>query len=275
LTRTGYLILDAVGKVVDANDEYVRLSGHSELREIRGRSVVEWTAERAQKKNAEAVARCAKDGFIRDFVTEYTDKSGKITPVEINAKVEGEGESLRIISLCRDISERKRIEEELAEMSDEMDRFFQMSGDMLCIASTDGFFKKLNPAWEAVLGFSVRELLSRKFVEFIHPEDVGPTFREVEKQINGGSTIHFVNRYRCKDGAYKSLEWTATPAKGGTILFASARDITERERRENEMARRAEEMEIFYKASLGREERIIELKEEVRALREELGRGGA
>ena len=110
-TDTGYLITDKEGKVIDANREYVRLTGHSELGEILGRSVIEWTAAHEKQKNAEALARCVKDGFIRDLVIDYVDGENRITPVEINAKVTRGGESLRIISLCRDISDRKRAEE--------------------------------------------------------------------------------------------------------------------------------------------------------------------
>jgi PAS domain S-box-containing protein len=114
-TDTGFLILDRQGMVLDANREYVRLTGHRELREILGRCVTEWTAADAKQKNAEAVARCVRDGKIRNFVTEYVDKIGRITPIEINATVEGKGESLRIVSLCRDITERKRAEADLRE----------------------------------------------------------------------------------------------------------------------------------------------------------------
>jgi two-component system, cell cycle sensor histidine kinase and response regulator CckA len=110
-TDTGYLITDKEGKVIDANREYVRLTGHSELGEILGRSVIEWTAAHEKQKGAEAVARCVKDGFIRDLVIDYVDGENRITPVEINAKVTRGGGSLRIISLCRDISDRKRAEE--------------------------------------------------------------------------------------------------------------------------------------------------------------------
>lgn len=109
-TGTGYLILDSEGRVVDANAEYVRLTGHAELRDILGKSVTEWTAEYEKEKNATAIARCVKDGFIKDLVIDYVDGNGRITPVEISATVDKIGASLRIISLCRDITVRKRAE---------------------------------------------------------------------------------------------------------------------------------------------------------------------
>ncbi len=111
-TETGYLILDGEGKVIDANSKYVHLTGRRELRDILGKPVTEWTAEYEKEKNAEAVARCTKDGFVRNLVIDYEDGNGRITPVEINATVVRDGTSLRIISLCRDITERRRTEKE-------------------------------------------------------------------------------------------------------------------------------------------------------------------
>ena len=105
-TATGYLILDAQGCVLDANPEYVRLSGHSELKDILGQSVMQWTAD--QEKNQNALAQCAKDGFIRNLVIDYVDASGHITPVEINATIVMEGNSPQVVSLCRDVTERQK-----------------------------------------------------------------------------------------------------------------------------------------------------------------------
>jgi diguanylate cyclase (GGDEF)-like protein/PAS domain S-box-containing protein len=116
-TNTGYLILDSEGKVIDANSEYVRLTGYSKLEEIVGRSVLEWTAEYEIEKNAASVAQCARDGFIRNLVIDYVDRHGRITPVEINATVIARGDSVQIISLCRDIAERKQAEDEVRQLA--------------------------------------------------------------------------------------------------------------------------------------------------------------
>ncbi len=112
-TATGYLIVDQEGRVLDANPEYVRLSGHGELGDILGRSVIEWTANHEKERNARAVAQCAKEGFVRNLVIDYVDGKGRITPVEINATVITDGESPRILALCRDVTERKQVELEL------------------------------------------------------------------------------------------------------------------------------------------------------------------
>lgn len=116
-TSTGYLILDKEGKVIDANSEYVRLTGHSELREILGRSVLEWTAEYEIEKNAKALTQCGRDGFIKNLMIDYVGRNGRTTPIEINATVIGEGDSVRIISLCRDNTERKQAEDQVRQLA--------------------------------------------------------------------------------------------------------------------------------------------------------------
>jgi len=114
-TNTGFLIKDAQGRVVDANAEYVRLSGHLTLRDIRGRSVLEWTAEYHRDRNAEEIRQSLESDQTRTYEIHYVDSNGRITPVEVNATRLQTDDGLWILSLCRDITERKRQERELAE----------------------------------------------------------------------------------------------------------------------------------------------------------------
>ena len=116
-TSTGYLITDKTGKVCDANSEYVRQTGHRELRDILGRPVTDWTADYEIEKNLRALDQCAKDGFIRDLIIDYADSDGRITSIEVNATAVGEGDSLRIIALCRDITERRQTEQQVYQLA--------------------------------------------------------------------------------------------------------------------------------------------------------------
>lgn len=110
-TETGYVIIDKEGVVLDANQEYLRLSGRESLDEILGKSVLEWTVEEEKAINAQAVATCMKNGYIRNFNITYVDKKGKLTFVEVNATMmEAEGEK-KILTLCRDVTDRKNMEE--------------------------------------------------------------------------------------------------------------------------------------------------------------------
>lgn len=108
----------------------------------------------------------------------------------------------------------------------ETDRLFMLSIDMLCIAGFDGYFKKLNPAWGRTLGFTEEELTARPYLDFIHPDDRPATLAEAAKLASGIDTIHFENRYRCKDGSYKWLAWTAKQSVSEQLIFAIARDMS-------------------------------------------------
>ena len=135
-----------------------------------------------------------------------------------------EMEELRrlVSALQLEIAERKQAEEVL-------DRFFTASLDMLCLADFEGYFKRLNPAWERTLGFTAEELCRHPFVDFdSHPDDREITAAEMKKLSEGVNTISFENRYRCKDGSYKWLLWNATPLLSQQVIYADARDITER-----------------------------------------------
>jgi PAS domain S-box-containing protein len=117
---------------------------------------------------------------------------------------------------------------------DDFEGFFSIGPELACIASTDGYFKKVNPAWQETLGYSEDDLLTTPFLEFIHPDDLPATLKEVEKQLAGETTSNFINRYRCRDGSYRWFDWRSTPARNGKIMYATARDITERKLAEEE-----------------------------------------
>jgi diguanylate cyclase (GGDEF)-like protein/PAS domain S-box-containing protein len=113
----------------------------------------------------------------------------------------------------------------LASAEDERDRFFTMALDLLCIAGPDGYFRRVNPAFD-VFGYAPGEMTSRPFLDFVHPDDVPATLAEVQKLGKGIPTIHFENRYRCKDGSYRWLLWSASPDRNG-LIFCAAHDVTE------------------------------------------------
>lgn len=112
-------------------------------------------------------------------------------------------------------------------------RFAALSPDLLSIAGTDSYFRWVNDKFPEVLGWSKEELLAQPFLDFVHPDDIAATLREVGRLADGIPTIAFTNRYRCKDGSYRRFQWNCRPE--GDTLFAVARDVTEQWR-----ARRAE-----------------------------------
>lgn len=130
------------------------------------------------------------------------------------------GHAIRRLGVVMDVTDRKRSEEE-------RDRLFNLSLDMLCVASFDGRLELVNPAWTKCLGWTAEELTSRQIDEFILPEDRENTIRR-RAQVNQGHSLRdFENRYRCKDGSYRWLSWSVYPLLESRKIFAVARDVTE------------------------------------------------
>ena len=117
-----------------------------------------------------------------------------------------------------DITERKTQEEELKS-------FFAVNPDLLCIADVEGNFIKTNAAWETILGYTTDELNQKKFLEFIHPDDMDATLNAMDQLKQGETILQFTNRYRSQDGTYRYLEWRSQPRE--KLIYAAARDITE------------------------------------------------
>ncbi|MBE9183710.1 PAS domain S-box protein [Microcoleus sp. LEGE 07076] len=135
---------------------------------------------------------------------------------------------------------------ELKQAQTERDRFFTISLDLLCIVGYDGCFKRLNPAWSTVLGYSTAELFAKRAIEFVHPDDREATAAEAAKLIAGTSSISFENRYLCKDGSYKCLLWTASPFGEEGLIYSVGHDITSRKQAESKLQQQAVAMGAAY-----------------------------
>jgi PAS domain S-box-containing protein len=111
---------------------------------------------------------------------------------------------------------------------EQLERFFTMSGDLLCIAGFDGYFTRVNESWTRTLGHTTAELLSGPFIEFVHQEDREATRTMFAALMRGTPVQGFENRYRCTDGSYRWLSWTATPKPDERLVYAVAHDATTR-----------------------------------------------
>jgi len=123
------------------------------------------------------------------------------------------------------------------------DRFFALSIDMLCFLDFTGYFKRLNPAWERTLGFTRDELMSKPFIEFVHPDDRERTLEQNRQVRGGGRALGFENRYRCKDGSYRWLLWNAAPDSAASVIYSVARDITAHKQQEADRDRLVRELQ--------------------------------
>lgn len=108
----------------------------------------------------------------------------------------------------------------------DLEHFFDLSPDLLCIAGFDGYFKKINPAVAKTLGYSLEALLAVPSDTFLHPDDVEITAKKMEQLRNGETVFQFENRYLTNQGAIVWLFWTAVPIERDELIFAIAKDIT-------------------------------------------------
>jgi PAS domain S-box-containing protein len=146
------------------------------------------------------------------------EKYGQTFYEEVRTSPLTEDEALLLV---RDITAQKQAEID-------RDRLFNLSLDLICVAGFDGYFQRLNPAWENVLGYSQEELMAVPYIDFVHPDDRERTLNEAANIAKGLNTLLFQNRYRCRDGSYRWLSWNATPVYEEQVIYCVTRDITER-----------------------------------------------
>jgi PAS domain S-box-containing protein len=140
--------------------------------------------------------------------------------------------------LAEEVERRRRTEAALCRKTEELDRYFTSSLDLLCIADRDGHFRRLNPEWEKALGYPIAELEGTRFIDYVHPEDRVATLHAVGQLAEKAGVQDFLNRYRHRDGSYRWVEWRSYG--DGRLIYAVARDVTERRRAQDEMAVMAE-----------------------------------
>jgi PAS domain S-box-containing protein len=199
------------------------------------------------------------------FEKRYIHKSGHIVWVSISSSLirDSKRTPKYYITQAQDITER-RIAQEALQLRD---KIFTHSLDMLFVAGDDGFFKVLNPAWESNLGWSIEELTCKPWLDFVHPEDREKTVTiKTQRLDNGYEIIQFENRYLCKDGKFKWLSWNSFPYPEENIIVGVARDITSQKITDSQIREQLEELRRWNAVTLGRESRILELKQEVNEL---------
>ncbi|MGB3511724.1 MAG: PAS domain-containing protein [Microcoleaceae cyanobacterium] len=205
--------------IIDINEGFREIFSYSK-EEIIGQNCVEVNLFKNSTIYEEIIQTLQSTGKVSDREIEIYTKLGAEKIIELSAeKIEIDKKNC-IIYVLNDITKRRQAEIE-------RDRFFDISVDLLAIAGTDGYFKRLNPSWSTKLGYSIEELLAVPYIEFIHPEDRENTLTEARKVTEGDSTYNFQNRYRTRDGCYRWLTWNIIPFQEEGLIYALARDITD------------------------------------------------
>ena len=185
-----------------------------------------------------------KENFNIEYQLKHRSKSWRWIK-EDGMGVYQDDEGITIEGFIMDITAQKNAEKELLKVAKENYRLFNTTVNLNAIAGFDGYFKKLSPAWEQLLGWSNDELSAKPYFEFLHPDDM-PFTKEIHSSIAEGSDIHnFENRYRCKDGSYRWLLWSSATDVKNQQMYASAIDITERKKSEEELLRSKQSLETI------------------------------
>ncbi|MCW2277241.1 sensor domain-containing diguanylate cyclase [Heliophilum fasciatum] len=158
------------------------------------------------------VSRDGTERFIMGTVANMVAKDGGITGVVIS---------------FRDITKEYL-------QAKEIDGFLNVNLDMLCVTDLAANFHKVNKKFEEILGYKTEELVGESYLSFIHEEDIPGTLDAMKALTNQNALSGFTNRYRCKDGSYKYIEWHSQPGVGG-FIYSSARDVTEKKQKEEQL----------------------------------------
>jgi PAS domain S-box-containing protein len=265
-TNTGFVVLDTAGRILEANAEYVRLTGYDRLEDILGRKVVEWTAPHDRERNVAEVKKCAEKGFIRNLEVDYVNRQGQITPIEINATVVGRGENMRILSLCRDITERKRAEAALLQSEEKFRRIAAHIQDVLYSVDIEKReFRYLSPAFEKMLGYTeadIRDMggrvafLNRIIQQMaVNSQEQARRLERLRSEPKDGMTFRDEEWWRCKDGSLKCIEDRWIPVfESGRLVSTEGllSDITVRKHAEDALRQSEKQFRaVFETAAIG------------------------
>jgi PAS domain S-box-containing protein len=134
------------------------------------------------------------------------------------------------------------LESRVRQRTDDLDRFFSLSLDLLCIADADGRFVRVNPAWEETLGWTEADLTAAPYLDFVHPDDRASTEAAAARLAAGANVSQFENRYRHRDGSYRWLSWKAASHPEAGVVYAAARDVTDQKRASRELQQHVAEL---------------------------------
>lgn len=226
--------VDGDGVVLDANAAMASLLGVPSRENLIGRPISRFFESLEAYRRLHSDLSQKKEIWSREVT--LATLGGSRVIVAITARITRSGERLCIEGVAENLTSLRKLERDYH-------RLFSCSRDLICVAGLDGWFRRVNPAFETTLGFTESQLLAAPFLDFVHPDDRESTRAEMRTLAAGEPTRQFENRYRTVDGSYRTLEWEATPDVDRGFVYAIARDVTDR--------RRAEEAErILYDTEL-------------------------
>lgn len=243
------------GELLTANSAFARMLGYASPEMLLGRTMSEAVFYDEAGGRAFMYAHSDNSGAGTEVVWRRADGSPMWVNTTCHVAEDGDGQPLFFNCIARDISKLKRAENDL-------ERFFSLSVDGLTIAGFDGYFTRVNPAFLRITGFDVEEVLTKPYINFVHPDDL-PVARAAFRKLAAGESVTNVDvRFLCKNGDYRWLTWAGIPITDEGFTYAIARNVTERKQLEMLLKSSQNELEKRVK------ERTSKLREANAALRQ-------
>ncbi len=221
----------------------------------------------------------AEANFLRArHAREARLKSGMAIPIlaadQVVAVIEFFGRELRkederLIKLVSAVANQVGMVIQRKRIQEQFDRFFTLSGDLLCVAGFDGYLKRVNPAWKHILGYKPEKLLTMPYLDWIHPDERVMAQEEFQRLKAGANIVTFEVRARSNDGSYRWTQWTATPAPNENIFYGIGRDVTRRKRAEAALRESEEHYRDLFNEAKAMQEKLHELSSKVLHAQEE------
>ena len=243
-------VLDLDSRLTFMSDGGQRIMEVSDFNAIRGCPWPDFWQNQGNL-DARAAVEAARMGRNASFMGSAQTMAGNLKwwHVQVSPIFGSDGKPEKILCVSRDMTQLRDAEEALrtlnetleqrvVERTQDRDRIWRLSTDLMLVAKFDGTISAVNPAWTQALGWSEDQLLESQFLQLVHPEDVQSTLGAMSGLENGKNIPHFKNRYRHVDGSYRTISWTAVPDK--QFIHAVGRDI-QAEEEANEALRLSQE----------------------------------
>ncbi|ERP30862.1 PAS domain S-box protein [Chitinivibrio alkaliphilus] len=236
------VVTDTQFKITYINSAAEKLYGYTP-EELIGKSPDIFNAEAMSQKIQQELYETVSSGKVYESTSINRRKDGGLFHCEYKVQpiTDESGKIISFVGVQRDVTASKK-------QTEELEAFFSVNLDLLCIADIEGNFIKTNEAWSRILGYSTEELNNRKFLEFVHPDDMDATLGAMAKLGKGDDVLEFTNRYKCKDGSYRFIEWRSHPK--GNVIYAAARDVTEKVLSERQLLSDKQQIDMFFNQSL-------------------------